>query len=207
MGISNSLSRYGVLLASAALASACSLSGNVAFAQTPGDLAKVLQASQPEATLRQAAGAVDRLIGDWAVDYVDIAKDGKATRRTGRFVVRWVLDGRAVQDVWIVDPTGSRKEREIYTDVRYFDPKLRTWKAVFFDPEHDSTASFTGEIGGDGLIMHTPDLGAADSRWSFVDARADSMVFRDEASDDGGKSWRLRSEYHLTRQNSLSARP
>ena len=193
--------RYGILLGSAALAFACSLAGNAAVAQTPGDLAKVLQASQPEATLRQAAAAVDRLVGDWSVDYVDIAKDGKATRRTGRFVVRWVLDGRAVEDVWIVDPSGTRKEREVYTDVRYFDPNLRTWKAVFFDPEHASVASFTGESGGDGLILHSPDLGAPDSRWSFINVRADSMVFRDEASDDGGKSWRLRSEYHLTRHS------
>lgn len=79
--------------------------------------------------------------------------------------------------------------------------RLRTWKAVFFDPEHASVASFTGESGGDGLILHSPDLGAPDSRWSFINVRADSMVFRDEASDDGGKSWRLRSEYHLTRHS------
>ncbi|THD60819.1 hypothetical protein [Phenylobacterium sp.] len=147
------------------------------------------------------AKAIAGLIGAWDVDYVDINKAGVRTRRNGRFIASWVLDGRAVQDVWIVDPSGSRTTREAYTDLRWFDPKTGTWPAVFVDPEHASVATFTAEPAtADGIVLHSPNLGAADSRWSFVDIGPNSFTYRDEGSDDGGKTWRLRSLYHMTRR-------
>ena len=33
------------------------------------------------------------------------------------------MDGRAIQDFWIVDPSGARKDREVYADLHYFDAK------------------------------------------------------------------------------------
>ena len=39
-----------------------------------------------------------------------------------------VLDGRAVQDLWIVDPTKAGQEREVYTTVYYFDGYQATIK-------------------------------------------------------------------------------
>jgi hypothetical protein len=68
-----------------------------------------------------------------------------------------------------------------------------------------STARFTGgAVGDDRIVLDTPDLGAEDTRWSFIDIRPDSFVFRDEASSDGGKSWRLQSDYHMKRRGAVS---
>jgi hypothetical protein len=64
-----------------------------------------------------------------------------------------------------------------------------------------SIVKFAGGAAGDGrIVLNTPDLDAKDTRWSFNDIRPDSFVFRDEASHDGGKAWRLRSEYHIKRR-------
>jgi hypothetical protein len=38
-----------------------------------------------------------------------------------------------------------------------------------------------------------------------MDLAPDAVVFRDEASSDGGKSWRLRSEYHMRRRGGAAA--
>jgi len=41
------------------------------------------------------------------------------------------------------------------------------------------------------------------SRWSFNDIRPDSWVFRDEGTSDGGQTWRLREEDHMTRRGAV----
>jgi hypothetical protein len=199
MKTSSPTPRRAAALLAAGLLSTAGLAG-AALAEPRLDLLSALKASEPQASLGDAAEVFGRLVGNWSVVYLDITKDGKTTRRTGQFIVEWVLDGRAVQDVWIVDPSGARTTREVYTALHWFDPKSRTWPAVFVDPEHGSVAKFTGEAEGDRIVLHSSDLGAADSRWSFLDIRRDTFTFRDEVTNDGGKTWRLRSEDHMTRR-------
>ena len=165
------------------------------------DMVTALKAVGPHPSLGDQAKVFGRLVGTWDVEYTDFSKEGKITHRSGELIVGWVMDGRAIQDIWIVNPWGAHKEREVYTDLRYFDPKSQTWPATFIDPEHASVARFTGgPAPDDRIVLDTPDLGEKDTRWSFNDIRPDSMVFRDEASGDGGKTWRLQSEYHMRRR-------
>jgi hypothetical protein len=163
-----------------------------------------LQSMGPHPSLGDQAKVFGRFVGTWEVEYADFSKSGKVTHRSGELTVGWIMDGRAIQDVWIVNPSGTTKEREVYTDLRYFDPKSRTWPAIFFDPQIASVAKFTGGAAGDSrIVLDTADLGAEDTRWSFNDIRPDSFVFRDEASNDGGKTWRLQSEYHMKRRGEV----
>jgi hypothetical protein len=108
-----------------------------------------LGAAGPHPSLGEHARVLGRLIGTWDVEYMDIAKNGKEIHRSGELLIGWVLDGRAIQDVWIVYPSESGKEREVYADVRYFDPKSQTWPAVFIDPQDASLATFTGGAVGE----------------------------------------------------------
>ena len=164
-------------------------------------LVATLEAKSPHPALGDQAQVPGRLVGTWDVEYTDFAKDGKVIRRTGEFIVGWVMDGRALQDLWIVNPSGKRTDREVYTTLHYFDPKSRTWHATFVDPEHGSIARFTGgPVGNDRFVIETPDLGSQTNRWSFNDIRPESFVYRDEASSDGGKTWKLQSEYHMKRR-------
>ena len=175
--------------------------GNASATDPRRDLVTALEASSPNASLGDQAEVLGRLVGTWDVEYTDFDKDGKAIHRTGEFIVSWVMDGRALQDLWIVNPSGTRKEREVYTYLHYFEPKSRTWHATFVDPEHGSVAGFTGSAtGNDRFVLATHDLGSEETRWSFNDIRPDSVIFRDEASGDGGKTWKLRSEDHMTRR-------
>ena len=170
------------------------------------DVTTALQALGPHASLGDQTKIFGRLVGAWDVEYTEFSKSGKVSHRSGEFIVGWVMDGRAIQDLWIVYPSGERKEREVYLDVRYFDPKSATWPAVFIDPEHASVARFTGgAVGDDRIVLDSPDLGYEDSRWSFNDIRPDTFVFRSEVSNDGGKTWRLQSEYHMKRRGAAPA--
>jgi hypothetical protein len=170
------------------------------------DLAAALAALGPHPSLGEQANIFGRLVGSWDVDYTDFSKDGKVSHRSGEFIVGWVMDGRAIQDVWIVDPSGGRKDREVYTEVRYFDPKSETWHATFIDPEDASVARFTGgAVGSDRIVFESQDLDGTETRWSFNEIRPDSLVYREESSRDGGNSWRLTSEYHMQRQRVAAA--
>jgi len=168
------------------------------------DMVAALRAMGPHPSIGDQARVFDRLVGTWEVEYTDFLKDGKVSHRSGELIVGWVMDGRAVQDLWIVNPSGARKDREVYTDLRYFDPKSRSWPATFVDPENVSVARFTGgAVGEDRIVLDTGDFEGKDTRWSFNEIRSDSFVFRDEASRDGGKTWRLQAEYHMTRRGAV----
>ena len=168
-----------------------------------------LQAAGPHPSLGDHANVLGRLVGTWDVEYMDLSKDGKEIHRSGELLVGWVMDGRAIEDLWIVYPSGATKDREVYADVRYFDPKSGTWPAIFIDPQIASVATFTGgAVGADRIVLESQDLVAGQTRrWSFNDIRDDSLVFRDAASNDGGKTWKLKSEYHMKRRGAAPSAP
>ncbi len=179
------------------------LSSPSAYSQAPHlDLSTELDAASPHASLGDQAEVVGRLVGTWDVEYTNFGKDGAATRRTGEVIVGWVMDGRAMQILWIVHPSGTRKDREVYANLNWFDPKSKTWRSAFVDPEHGSVARFTGgPVGPDRFVLETQDFGSARSRWSANEIRPEAFVWRDESSVDEGKTWTLQAEYRMKRRS------
>ena len=179
--------------------------GNGASTDPRLDMVTVLRAMGPHPSLGDEAKIFGRLVGTWDVEYTDFSKDGRETHRSGEFIVGWVMDGRALQDVWIVNPSGTRQDREVYTELRYYDPKSRTWPSTFIDVEHASVARFTGGAVGDNrIVFDTQDFDGTDTRWSINDIRPDTFVWREEESRDGGKTWRLLAEHHMKRRGATA---
>jgi hypothetical protein len=172
------------------------------------DMITALRAMGPYPGLGDQAALFDRLIGTWDVEYTDFSTNGKITHRSGQFIVGWIMDGRVLQDFWIVDPSGTRRDREVYTDLRYYDPKSGTWPSTFIDPEHTSAARFTGRPSGvDRMEFDTQDFGGAYTRWSINDLGPSSFVWREEESLDSGKTWRVTAEHHMKRHTASAAAP
>jgi hypothetical protein len=169
------------------------------------DMATALRAVGPHASLSGQAKAFARLVGAWDVAYTDITKAGKTRHRTGELTFGWVMDGRVLQDLWVVNPADTSKEREVYTDLFYFEPKSGIWRAATVDPYAASVATFVGsEVGDSRIVLESHDLEPSEiHRWSFNDISPDSLVFRDEASNDDGRTWRLKSEYHMKRRGAV----
>jgi hypothetical protein len=185
------------------ISDAAATGGNTAAPATdPPDIVLALKAGRPHPLLGDHAKLFGRLVGTWDVEYTDFSKDGKATRRSGQMTFGWVMDGRAIQDIWIVDPSGTREEREVYADLHYFDSQSGAWHTVFVDPEHASVLRFTDEaVGDDRIVLDSHDLDGEETRWSFNDIRCGSFAFRSEVSRDDGKTWRLQSDYRMKRQS------
>ncbi len=165
------------------------------------DMVAALQATGPHPSLGEQAKVFGRFVGIWDGEYTEFSKDGKTTRSSGEWIFGWVMDGRAIQDLFIIHPSATRNERYIGTTVRYFDPKSGIWSVTFIDPENGSVATLTGgALREDRIVLHSNDSDGKETRWSFDEIRADSWVFRDEETRDGGKTWRLREEDHMKRR-------
>jgi hypothetical protein len=172
------------------------------------DMVRSIQAVGPHPSLADPAKIFDGFVGSWNVEYTDFSKDGKPTHRTGELLIGWVMDGRAMQDFWIVYPSGARTDREVYTALRYYDRKSATWPMTFIDPEHAGVTRFTGAaVGEDRIAFDTRDFNGADTRWSLNDIRSDSFVWREEESLDGGKTWRLLAQHHMKRRGAAPSAP
>jgi len=159
-----------------------------------------LPALDPHPSLGEEAQLFDRFVGTWDAAYEEYGDDGSTSRSSGEVRFGWILDGRALQDVWITYPDSTRPEREIGTSVRYYDTKLKQWCVVFVDPAASNLAILTGGAVGDRIVLRNQTGTGTMRRWSFNDIRPDSFVWRGEKSDDQGKTWRLYAEYHMKRR-------
>ena len=87
------------------------------------DMVTALKAMGPHRSLGEPAKIFSDLVGTWDGEYTDFLKDGTVKHASGEFIVGWVLDGRAIQDIFTIHPSEAGKDRYIATTLRYFDPQ------------------------------------------------------------------------------------
>lgn len=165
------------------------------------DMITTLAASGPHPSLGDEAHAFDRLVGTWDCNYSFYAEDGTVSRASGELSFGWIIDGHALQDIWITYPKGPAEERLIGTSVRFFDAKAKVWRVVFVLPALGLLTTVEGRAEGDRIVLAGQASDGSRRRWSFNDIRADSFVWRGEKSRDGGKTWRLVEEHQMRRRS------
>ena len=163
-----------------------------------------LSASSSHPSLGDDAKAFDRLVGTWDCDYGFYAQDGSVSHVPGELKFGWILDGRAIQDIWIAYPQTGSKERSIGTSVRFFDNKTKLWRVIFVSPSFGALVTVQGGVEGNRIVLRGVNDEGSALRWSFNDIQANSFVWRGEKSRDSRKTWRLEEEHHMTRRSSIS---
>jgi hypothetical protein len=159
-----------------------------------------LAADGPHPSLGEQAQAFDRFVGTWSGDFTHFAPDGAMIERyAGRVVFGWVLGGRAMQDVWIGEPSDGQTEASLGTSIRFFDAGAGIWRVIWILPEAGVVTMVQGGIVGKRIVLEGTNLDGSLRRWSFNDIAADSFVWRGERSEDGGSTWRRTAEYRMSR--------
>src|SRR5579859_5866728 len=82
--------------------SAC-LNGDALMSNTKSSgLIAVLHAGGPAPERADALALYGRFIGDWDADVVTYTPDGARHHGQGEIHFDWILEGRAIQDVWMI---------------------------------------------------------------------------------------------------------
>jgi len=168
--------------------------------------AEALAAAGPAA---DRAGMMDLygwLIGAWDLDVTEFLDDGTERRRPGEWHFGWALEGRAIQDVWIVPPRGAaragdaaRNANRYGTTLRTYDPGIDAWHIQWTDPVSQTYLAMIGRKHGQDIVQEGQGPTGSLVRWSFSEITPVSFRWRGEISADGGAAWRLMVEFFARR--------
>jgi hypothetical protein len=154
---------------------------------------KALHSEAPAADRASNLELYGWLIGDWVMDATVHRDDGTTFEGSGEIHFGWVLQGRAIQDVWILPGIFYG------TTLRIYDPGLGAWHILWSDPLRQFYARQLGRAQGKDIVQIGKNDAGVMLRWSFNDITQDSFRWLGERSLDDGKSWQLQAEYRVRR--------
>jgi hypothetical protein len=155
------------------------------------------------------AGKMDlygRFVGSWDLDVMQIADNGSERRRKGEWHFGWALEGRAIQDVWIVPPRGELRRGDAAanfnsygTTLRVYDPGIDAWRIQWTDPVTQNFLQMIGRADGDDIVQLGSRRDGRAIRWRFSEITENSFRWIGEVSDDAGANWRLQVNFSARR--------
>ncbi len=160
--------------------------------------------------LRSAGPAADRaekmslygwLIGDWTMDATVYRDDGSVHAGKGTIAFGWVLEGRAIQDVWSLPGIFHG------TTLRIYDPGLDAWHILWSDPVRPYFTRQIGRANGKDIVQEGRNDAGQLTKWSFTDISANSFRWVGERSLDDGATWQRQAVYLARRAVVPTLRP
>jgi hypothetical protein len=163
-----------------------------------------LISATPHAEIPEEQRIFAPFIGNWDLIVSWFDETGKLTRREpGEWHFAWVLEGRAIQDIWIVPPRLERSGRsdlyEYGTSLRFFDGTLNAWQSTWIGPMHRIVR--TARPIGDDVVLETTAGEVPRMRWSFTDIRTNSFIWRNELWT--GSAWRIQQTFDARRSSQV----
>jgi hypothetical protein len=165
----------------------------------------VLAAAGRSPEIPESADAYGWLIGSWELDVCHYLVDVSARRLTGEAHLGWVLEGRAVQDIWIMPRRSERttnldKTRNMYgTTLRVWDPSIQAWRVTWINPVTGRRDELIGRWSGKDVVQVGTHADGTPIRWMFTEITPDSFHWSGEALQPDGKTWKLEGEFRAKR--------
>lgn len=156
-----------------------------------------LGAAQPNRNLASKLQLYGRFIGSWtlAIDFHPLGKPSISAE--GEWHFAWVLDGNAIQDVWIFPARHLREAAEPWhqygTTLRWYDPGIDAWHIVYVEPGKNFEQRQLGRAVGNDIVQIGEDRGLQ-RRWRFVDITEHAFRWLGEVSWDKGANWQPEME-------------
>jgi hypothetical protein len=166
------------------------------------DFLTALTAPTRSRDIPDSADVYGWLVGDWALQIrrywgVDVSAMGIS----GEIHFGWVLEGRAIQDVWIMPQRPDRtsavdRTRNMYgTTLRVWDPTLQAWRITWRNPAGDHHEDQIGRRVGHDIVQLGTRPDGTTTRWTFTEITHDSFRWLGEALEQDGRTWRLEGEF------------
>jgi hypothetical protein len=152
--------------------------------------AEALHATGPAPDRAAQMGLYAWLIGSWTFDAVVHLDNGTRHEGKGEIHFGWTLEGRAIQDVWILPGLFHG------TTLRVYDPTLDAWHILWSDPLRQVYRRQIGRAHGNEIMQEGREDAGVLTRWRFVDIDAAKNSFRwlGERAPDG-QNWQRQAEF------------
>jgi hypothetical protein len=140
------------------------------------------------------------LIGSWEMDTLQHLTDGTIQKYTGEIHVGWVLEGRAIQDIWI-RPRRPAPPSMYGTTLRIFDPRIAGWHIIWADPLNQDYSRQIGRSEGRDIVQLGDDSCGRKTRWRFTEITANSFHWIGEQRPSERDPWQITYEHFARRTN------
>jgi hypothetical protein len=170
--------------------------------------AQVLHADGPDRDRADQLALYAWFVGHWNMDVTTLPEDGSTHRGHGEIHVGWVLQGRAIQDVWMIprlrDRTPGAEQLAgagnwYGTTLRIYDPAIDAWRILWNDPATNFFSQQIARAEGRNIVQTGPDPRGGTMRWTFADIEPDASFhwYAERTMDD--RNWRREVEIRATR--------
>lgn len=148
-----------------------------------------------------------QFVGSWDGRFVYHAPEGVPREAPCEVHLGWALEGRAVQDVWIVPSRSARQPPGISapgilygTTLRVYDPRSDLWHITWIDPLRQDYDRMTGRKVGDDIVQEYRMEDGTRCEWLFTEITARAFHWIRRESKDSGETWNVRVEFFLRRR-------
>jgi hypothetical protein len=153
----------------------------------------------------ESADAYGWLIGSWELDVRHYVVDVRSRHIKGEVHFAWVLEGRAMQDVWVMPRLSERtpdldKSCNTYgTTLRVWDAAIQAWRVTWINPVTGRRDELIGRWSGKEVVQVGTHSDGTPIRWIFGEITQDSFRWTGEALQADGKTWKLEGEFRAKR--------
>jgi len=173
------------------------------------DFFSVLSAERRSPEIDESSDVYGWLCGSWdlvVLHYRGLDVSGRGL--TGEVHAARVLEGRAVQDVWIMPSRTDRSPESdpmmnMYgTTLRTWDASNRAWRIAWVNPIRSHREEQIGNWSGKDIVQNGTRADGTKTRWTFTDITVDSFHWRGEALYPNASTWTLEAEFLAKRRSS-----
>lgn len=178
------------------------MSGTQVFETANESLLMLLHASGRSPEIPESQDVYGWLVGSWELDVVRYrAVDVRSQRMKGEAHFGWVLEGRAIQDVWIMPRISDRTPDSDHTNnmygttLRVWDPEIQAWRIRWMNPVRGHEERQTGRRVGNEIVQVGARLDGTPTRWRFTEITRDSFHWIGEVLQADGETWKVEGEF------------
>ena len=162
-----------------------------------------LLADAPKSELQGKLNLFGQFVGDWEFEGIFGKDTAGEWRVLGEWLFSWILNGTAIQDVFICP---SRKEleenphpdAEYGTTVRFYNPTTDTWNMCY--GFYGSMTLLEAKQVGEQIIVENKSETDGLTQWVFSDITSNSFHWQNRTSNDDGITWNVIFELYARKK-------
>ena len=170
------------------------------------NFATLLHAPCRSPEIPESADIYGWLVGSWELDVLHYrAIDVSAQKIRGEAHFGWVLEGRAIQDIWIMPRCADRQSDSDRTNnmygatLRVWDREMSAWRIRWMNPVSGHEERQTGRKIDDEIVQVGARSDGTPTRWRFTEITPESFHWMGEALEADGATWRVEGEFRARR--------